>query len=302
MIIQWFPGHMSKTLKAMEKDIKIVDVIIYVLDSRAPFSCVNPKFTKIIGDKPIIYILNKADMADENKLKEWKEYFTGQNSFCLTMNSTASSSTKVLEKAILTLLKDRFKKYDNKGINLIKRAMIIGVPNSGKSTLANNLCGKGKAQTGNRAGVTKSKQWIKIGSGIEVMDTPGTLWPAFDNNQVAKHLAYIGSIKEEVLDIPELSLDLIVDLNKLDINILQNRFNIEIMPDDEPVNILEKICFARKYMLKKGEYDYDRGAYALVNEFKAGKLGKITLETPKDIKRLSVKNRKNAIQKEEESY
>ncbi len=300
MIIQWFPGHMNKALKMMEQEVKIVDVIIYVLDSRAPFSCVNPKFTKIIGNKPIIYILNKCDMADEAKLKLWKEYFTQENSICLTMNSTASSSTKALENAILTLLKSRFGKYDSKGISLIKRGMILGVPNSGKSTLANNLCGKSKAQTGNKPGVTKSKQWVKIGNNIEVLDTPGTLWPAFDNNQIAKHLAYIGSIKEEVLDIPELSLDLIKDLNAIDKNILQERFNIVIEPDDEPLTILEKICESRKYMLKKGEIDYDRGAYALVNEFKSGKLGKITLETPKDIKRLTIKDRKKAIQQKEE--
>ena len=291
MIIQWFPGHMNKALKMMEKEVKIVDAVIYVLDARAPFSCVNPKFTKIIGEKPIIYVLNKCDMADENILKQWKEYFTSQNSVCLTLNSTSSSSGKIIEKSMEGLLSAKIEKNKSKGINLIMRAMIIGVPNSGKSTLANNLCGKGKAVTGNRPGVTKSKQWVRIGKYIEVLDTPGTLWPAFDNNQVAKHLAYIGSIKEEVLDIPELSIDLIADLISIDKSILENRYQIIIESDDEPLTVLEKICESRKFLLKKGEFDYDRGAYTIVNEFKNGKMGKITLETPKDIKKLSVKNR-----------
>lgn len=295
MIIQWFPGHMNKALKMMEKEIKIVDAIIYVLDSRAPFSCVNPKFTKIIGEKPIIYVLNKCDMADDAKTRMWKEYFTSEKSICVELNSTASSSSKVIEKAMTTLLKAKIDKNKSKGISLILRAMILGVPNSGKSTLANNLCGKARAVTGNKPGVTKNKQWVRLGNMIEVLDTPGTLWPAFDNNQVAKHLAYIGSIKEEILDVPELSLDLISDLRKLDENILVNRYQIEIEEGDEPLTLLEKICESRKFLLKKNEIDYDRGAYAVVNEFKNGKLGKITLETPKDIKRLSIKDRKKLM-------
>lgn len=296
MIIQWFPGHMNKALKMMEKEIKICDAIIYVLDSRAPFSCVNPKFTKIIGEKPIIYVLNKCDMADDAKTRMWKEYFTSEKSICVELNSTASSSSKVIEKAMTTLLKAKIDKNKSKGISLILRAMILGVPNSGKSTLANNLCGKARAVTGNKPGVTKNKQWVRLGNMIEVLDTPGTLWPAFDNNQVAKHLAYIGSIKEEILDVPELSLDLISDLSKLDKNILVNRYQIEIEEDDEPLILLEKICESRKFLLKKNEIDYDRGAYAVVNEFKNGKLGKITLETPKDIKRLTIKDRKKLME------
>ena len=296
MIIQWFPGHMNKALKMMEKEIKIVDAIIYVLDSRAPFSCVNPKFTKIIGEKPIIYVLNKCDMADDAKTRMWKEYFTSEKSICVELNSTASSSSKVIEKAMTTLLKAKIDKNKSKGISLILRAMILGVPNSGKSTLANNLCGKARAVTGNKPGVTKNKQWVRLGNMIEVLDTPGTLWPAFDNNQVAKHLAYIGSIKEEILDVPELSLDLISDLRKLDENILVNRYQIEIEEGDEPLTLLEKICESRKFLLKKNEIDYDRGAYTVVNEFKNGKLGKITLETPKDIKRLSIKDRKKLME------
>lgn len=297
MIIQWYPGHMNKALKTMENDIKIVDAIIYVLDSRAPFSCVNPKFTEIVKDKPIIYVFNKCDMADPQKVSEWMKYFSKPNTKCIALNSTLSGSGKKIEQAIRELLKSKIEKYDKKSITLILRAMIIGVPNSGKSTLANNLCGKAKATTGNKAGVTRTKQWVKLSSGIEVLDTPGTLWPAFNNNQVARHLAYIGSIKEEVLDIPELSLDFISDILKIDKSCLENRYNITIDEEDEPINILDKICESRKYVLRGGDIDYDRGSVALINDFKSGKLGNITLETVKDIKRLTKRDR--VIKKED---
>lgn len=292
MIIQWFPGHMTKALRMMEKEIKVVDAIIYVLDARAPFSCVNPKLNTIIGDKPIIYILNKCDLANAEYTKQWQEYFAKFGATCIMLNSTESGTAKKVENAIKSALVNKVDKLKQKGINTILRAMVLGVPNSGKSTLINNLCGVAKTITGNRPGVTKGKQWVKIASGIEILDTPGTLWPAFDNNQVAHHLAYIGSIKEEVLDVPSLSLDLITDLNKIDKQILENRYNIEIFEDDEPIMILEKICESRGYLLKKQELDYDRGAFAILNDFKSNRLGKISLEKVEDIKKLKIKDRK----------
>ena len=202
MIIQWFPGHMTKAFRLMEKEIKIVDCIIYVLDSRAPFSCVNPKFETLIGDKPIIYAFNKYDISDKKKVDEWiNKFFKKDNTRCVTLDSTASGSGKKLESVIREVLSAKIEKFKAKNINTTLRAMVIGVQNCGKSTLINNLCGKSKTVTGNKPGVTKGKQWVKIASGIELLDMPGTLWPAFDNTKVAKHLAYIGSIKEDVLDI-----------------------------------------------------------------------------------------------------
>ncbi len=295
MVIQWFPGHMTKALRMMEKEIKIVDAIIYVLDARAPFSCVNPKLNSLIGEKPIIYVLNKCDMANSEATKEWQEYFANFGAACIMLNSTESGTSKKVEAAVKVALTAKIEKMKAKGFNTILRVMVLGVPNSGKSTLINNLCGVSKAITGNKPGVTKGKQWVKIASGIEILDTPGTLWPAFDNNQVAHHLAYIGSIKEEILDVPSLSLDLIRDLNIIDKNILINRYNIQILEEDEPINVLESICKSRGYLLKKNELDYDRGAFAILNDFKSNRLGKISLERVADIKKLKIKDRKQDV-------
>lgn len=292
MIIQWFPGHMNKALKMMQEEVKKVDAIIYVLDSRAPFSCVNPKFTNIIKEKPIVYVFNKSDMADMDKVKAWASYFSKENTRCVILNSTASGSSNKIVTAMKELLHDKIEKYAKKNVALILRAMIVGVPNSGKSTLANNLCGKTKAKAENRAGVTRSKQWVRIANDVEVLDTPGTLWPAFNNNQVAHHLAYIGSIKEDVLDIPELSLDFIVDMIKIDKTILENRYGIQITETDTPLEVLDKICVARKFVMRGGDIDYDRGSMALLSDFKQGRLGGITLETIKDVRRLSKRDRK----------
>ncbi len=283
---------MNKALKMMENDIKIVDAVIYVLDSRAPFSCVNPKFADFIGEKPIIYVFNKVDMADEQKVKDWMKWFKKPNTICVSTNSTTSGDCKEIINAIKSLNKAKIEKYENKGVKVILRAMIVGVPNSGKSTLANNLVGKSKAMTGNKPGVTRGKQWVRVNPYLEILDTPGTLWPAFDNNKVAHHLAYIGSISDNVVDIPDLSLDLISDLNALDKNILQSRYGIDISDDMTPLEILENICIAKRCILKGNDIDYDRGAYMIVNDFKAGKLGRITLESVSDIKKLTVKDRK----------
>ena len=293
MLIQWYPGHMTKAFRLMEKEIKIVDVILYVLDSRAPFSCVNPKFETLIGNKPIIYVFNKVDMADKDKVDEWAKYFSKNNTNkCIMLDSTASGSGKKIESAIRLVLKDKIEKYKQKNINATLRAMVIGVPNCGKSTLINNLCGKAKTVTGNKPGVTKGKQWVKIASGIELLDMPGTLWPSFDNTKVAKHLAYIGSIREEVLDIPELAMEFIKDMRAMDKTILESRFNISIDEEDENLEVLEKICQSRRFLVRGGDYDYDRGCLAIVSDFKQGKMGNITLESVSQLKLLTKKDNK----------
>lgn len=291
MIIQWYPGHMPKAIKMMEKEIKVVDAIIYVLDARAPFSCVNPKFTKLVTSKPMIYVLNKTDMANPETTKQWYEYFSKKGSSCVQLNSTQSGSAKKLETALNLVLQEKTQRLKDKNLTATIRAMVIGVPNSGKSTLINNLCGKAKTTTGNRPGVTRGKQWVKIQSGIEILDTPGTLWPAFDNNLVAKHLAYIGSIKEEVLDIPTLALEFIADMRAQDESVLTNRFSITINPQDTNLEVLEKIANARLYVLKGGITDYDRAGFAVINDFKQARYGQVSLEKVEDIKRLLINDR-----------
>lgn len=276
MLIQWFPGHMTKALRAMEEDIKLVDLVIYVLDARAPFSCVNPKFAEVIGQKPIIYVLNKSDLADEKETKKWQNYFTSQNSLCVLLNSTQTNSTKILLDKIRFLLQKKIQKYQNKGVSMINRAMVLGVPNSGKSTLINNFCGKYKAITGDKPGVTKGRQWVRIGGEFELLDTPGTLWPSFENQEIAKNLAYIGSIRDEVLDVPSLSLDFIEKISKTYPNLLKERYNISL--EGEPLEILENICKSRRFLLKGNEIDYDRGSRAVLDDFRKGRLGKISLD------------------------
>lgn len=291
MVIQWFPGHMTKALRMMEKELEAVDVILYVLDSRAPYSCLNPKLNEVAHGKPIIYVLNKADMADNDKVVEWSKFFAKYN-HCIVLDSSKSGTTKRIESLVKEILRPKIEKYAKRNVTTTMRLMVIGVPNCGKSTLINNLCGKARTQTGNIAGVTRGKQWVKLASGIEVLDTPGTLWPAFNNSIVAHHLAYIGSIKEDVLDVPSLSLDFISELVALDKKILENRYKFEIDSDMKPLDILEKICKARGFLVKGGDFDYDKGASALITDFKKGYLGKITLESVSDIKKLKKNDRK----------
>ena len=283
MQIQWFPGHMTKALRVIEKELKIVDVVIYVLDSRAPYSCVNPKLNSLIGEKKIIYVLNKCDLVNIKDLDVWVKYFTTPNSLAVILNATSSNSTKVITSMIKKLMQTKIQAYRQKGINKVTRAMVVGVPNSGKSTLVNNLCGVARAITGNRPGVTKGKQWVTIDNGIEILDMPGTLWPSFEDKIVAKNLAYIGSIKDEVLDINDLAYNLIQDYRQEKSKILCDRYNIKIDDSQETIEIFDNICLARKCVLKGNEPDYDRCARMIIDDFRKGKLGKIILDDYKRI-------------------
>lgn len=277
MKINWFPGHMTKALRTMEQEIKSIDFVIYVLDARAPKSSVNPKFQELIGNKPIIYILNKIDLADEKITDEFKSYFTNKNSLCLALNCTQSGIISKIDAAAKTLCAPKIEKYKTKGLNAILRCMVLGVPNSGKSTLVNNLCGVGRAVTGNKPGVTKGKQWVRVTPTFEVLDTPGTLWPSFSEEWQGEDLALVGSIKDEVFDVGELALVLIEKLQKLYPNALSLRYNIQTQ-NKTALEIYEDIASAKKFMLKGGEIDYERTAKMIVDDFRKTRLGKITLE------------------------
>lgn len=274
--INWFPGHMQKALRMMEAEAKNVDALIYVLDSRAPFACLNPEFVRIIGSKPILYVLNKIDLADEKKIKEIKTKLPGENKLVIELNSTASGAIGLVTSSLNSLCKATIEKYKNKGVNYFVRAMVLGVPNCGKSTLVNNLCGSKKAITGNKPGVTKGKQWVKLSNNIEILDTPGTLWPNLIDEGEARKLAFIGSIKDDVVEVEQLSFFLLEALLKTYPKELEERFSVQV-ENKTPLEIMEEIAERRKYVVRGGEIDYERTAKAILDDFRKGRIGKITL-------------------------
>jgi len=276
MEIQWFPGHMTKALREMEKEMKNIDVVFYLLDARAPLSCFNPKLTKIASNKKIIYILNKADLVDEKDIVRFKNILHKQNDEVVALNSTQSNSGKVLFMSAKKLLKEKIDQKNEKGINYSIKVMVVGVPNVGKSTLINNLCGVAKTITGDRPGVTRGKQWVATKEGFMLLDTPGTLWPSFDDERVGRNLAYIGSIKDELLD--DLAFYFLKDITEKYGNLLEKRYDITISKDEEPLDILEKICRSRNCLLKNNELDFDRGGKMIIDDFRKGRLGKIVLD------------------------
>lgn len=270
MKINWFPGHMKKALAQMQKELSKVDVIIYVLDARVPFASINPSLNRIAAGKSILYVFNKIDLADEKRIKEIAPRFKSENSDYIILNSTLSGGGNQIKNKLNFLAKAKIEKYAKKGVKTTIRAMVIGVPNSGKSTLVNNLCGKAKAVTGNRAGVTKANQWLNIGGCVELCDTPGTLYPNLADQKVARHLAYVGSIKDEVVDSVELAEELLFELKEKHQDKVNTRYG--------QVRNLEDIAKARGFKLGGGEWDIDRAALALVDDFRKGRIGKITFE------------------------
>ncbi len=274
-MINWFPGHMNKTLKQMQSDSKLCDCFIYVLDARCPISCINPEFLKVVKDKPIIYVLNKADLVNATDISSFKTYFTKQGQACVSLNATISGGTKIIINTINNIFKDRLAANKQKNVNFITRAMVLGVPNSGKSTIVNNLCNKARAITGNKAGVTRSKQWVKVTENIEIMDTPGVLLPNFDDDEKAYNLAIVGSVKDEVLNLVEIALKLIARLDK---QLLITKYGVEIDKNTPNNVVLEKIGKKRGCVIKGGEIDIERTAKLLLTDFRSGKIGKICLE------------------------
>lgn len=279
MKVQWFPGHMTKALRMMDENSKLVDCFIYVLDARAYKSCINPSFNDIIKDKPVLYILNKADMIEKNAVKCIIEDFNKKGFTILPSNSRASGSNKEIVNALRKINSEKLERYRLKNVNRSIRAMVIGVPNTGKSTLINKLCGNKRTITGNRPGVTRGKQWVVIDNYLELLDTPGTLCPAFNDESTATNMAFIGSIKDAVINLEQLTAELIAYLRDYHLPRLNLRYNIEAY-DKSPQEIINNIADRRGYILKGNEYDYDRAYTAIIDDFRKCKIGRIALELP----------------------
>lgn len=279
MIINWFPGHMATSQRLIKQYLPVCDAIVYVLDSRSPYACLNPDLNRLCGNKPIVYVLNKADISPVSQISGWVDKLTSENSTAIPLIGTDKKSASKVVAAIIKSCQKKIEKYKARSLNADLRAMVIGVPNTGKSTIINSLAPRAKLVTGNRAGVTRGVSWVRAGKNLEVLDTPGTLYPKLNDQRKALHLAFIGSIRDEVLDKTELAKELAKELNSIDENILISRYGQEGDYINSP---LQTVAFRRGLLLKGGEPDIDHAAIALIDDFRKCRLGKLCLDDPKN--------------------
>jgi ribosome biogenesis GTPase A len=286
MNIQWYPGHMVKAKRKIAEDLKLVDVVIELLDARIPMSSRNPEVDSIVGNKKRIIVLNKSDLADPAVNRKWVDYFKHENTKVILANSLSGGGLKDVLAASKQLMKEKLDRQKSKGLLVMTtRALIIGIPNVGKSTFINKLSGRSIAQTGDRPGVTKAKQWIKVSPELELLDTPGILWPKFEDERVGMCLAYTGAIKDEILDVNELSESLLSVLAAKFPDKLKARYKLEEIPADlTPEKLLELIGRKRGCIIAGGEVDLLRASVMLLDEFRGGKIGNITLESPEEFR------------------
>ena len=281
MNVQWYPGHMTKAKRQMQEDIKLIDLIIELVDARVPLSSRNPDIDELGKNKARMILLNKADLADERQNRAWMEYFKEKGIYAVSIDSRNKGSMKAVSTAITEACKEKTERDRRRGIkNRPVRAMVAGIPNVGKSTFINSLVGKACTKTGNKPGVTKGKQWIKLNKNIELLDTPGILWPKFEDQQVGLRLALIGSIRDEILNQDEMAIELIEYLKNHYQGILADRYQVD--ENEDKVKILEQIALNRNCKMKGNELDYEKASKIVLEEFRNGKLGKISLETPEE--------------------
>ncbi|ERI92893.1 ribosome biogenesis GTP-binding protein YlqF [Clostridiales bacterium oral taxon 876 str. F0540] len=280
MAINWFPGHMAKTRRELKENMKLVDAVIEIRDARIVKSSRNPEIDDICGDKPRVILLNKSDLSEENVTNQWIKFLSTNNVASIAVNSITGAGLNSIKPTLDKILKEKHDRLKAKGLlNITTRVMVVGIPNVGKSSFINRLAKNNIAKTGDRPGVTKSKQWIKTKIGIELMDTPGILWPKFEDEDVALNLAFTGAIKDEVMDIEELALKLIERLSFEYPNKLIERYKLDKLSDNTLEN-MDNIALKRGNISSGGIVDYNRVSVMILDEFRGGKLGKISLEKP----------------------
>lgn len=285
MNYQWYPGHMTKAKRMMQENIKLIDLVIELVDARIPWSSRNPDIDELAAHKSRVILLNKADLADARYNKEWTEFFTEKGFHVLEMNARQGTGMKAFQKIVQDACKEKLERNRKRGIlNRPVRAMVAGIPNVGKSTFINSFAGKACTKTGNKPGVTKGKQWIRMNKDLELLDTPGILWPRFEDQKTGMRLAFIGSMNDEILHVDELAQELIHVLMDSYPAVLENRYGLEdiFSESKDAMAVLSEICRVRHCYKKGEEPDLMRAAGMLIEDFRSGKLGRITLEFPEE--------------------
>ena len=280
MQIQWYPGHMTKAKRAMQEDIKLIDLVIELVDARAPLSSRNPDIDELGRQKARLILLNKADLADEACNRQWSQWFQDQGFHVLKINARSGAGFKAINDTVAQACKEKIERDRKRGIlNRPVRAMVVGIPNVGKSTFINSFAKKAAAKTGNKPGVTRGNQWIRLNKNLELLDTPGILWPKFEDQAIGLKLALIGSVKDDILNMEELAVELVKLLRSLYPFVMEERYGFYVS-EEEPWKALEEIARVRKCLAKGGAYDTEKAAAMLLDDFRNGKLGRITLEIP----------------------
>lgn len=279
MQFQWYPGHMTKAKRQMQEDIKLIDLIIELVDARIPISSRNPDIDELGKQKARLILMNKSDLADERATKEWSDYFVEKGYYVVCVDARSKAGMKAVQNRILESCREKIERDRKRGIkNRPVRAMVVGIPNVGKSTFINTYAGKACAKTGNKPGVTKGKQWIRLNKNVELLDTPGILWPKFEDQTVGLRLALIGSIKDDILNIDELAMELICVLMQRYPGALKERYNLP--EETDALKVLTEIAKNRNCLGRGSELDYGKAANLIIDEFRGGRIGRITLESP----------------------
>lgn len=279
--VQWFPGHMAKTRRLIKESLSLVDGVVEIVDARIPYSSSNPELNQIIKNKPRIILLNKADIADSNATRLWIDYYKSTGMYALPVDCRTGKGLNQFVPTVRQALSKVIKRNEEKDMHgKPLRLMVVGIPNTGKSSFINRMAGNSKAKVADKAGVTRQNQWFVVGNGIELLDTPGVLWPKFEDCEVGDKLAFTGAVKDEVTDIETLSCRLLETLSKTRPQAILNRYKIDSVDNLQGWEILELIGKKRGFLIKGGEINYERTAVMLCDEFRGGKLGNITLELP----------------------